>query len=77
MLSHNESLEEMRERMYREHIKFLKQLRRERSSMFALLIAWVIYVCILPFIYSPDLIMLMLGILLLFYGQFLAVMNMD
>ena len=50
---------------------------RKHRSMFALLIAWAIYVCILPFIYSSDLIMLMLGILLLLYGQFLVVMNMD
>ena len=77
MLRHNENLKEMRGRMVRENTKFLKQLRRERYSMFALLIAWAIYMCILPFIYSPDLIMLMLGILLLFYGQFLVVMNMD
>lgn len=63
--------------MDREHTRFLKQLRRERCSMFALLIALAIDICILPFVYSPNLIMLMLGILAFFYGQSILVMVMD
>ena len=77
MLIPHESLQQMRERHERELAAFRKQLRRERWSMFTFLFAWMIYVSVLPFIYSPDLIMLMLGILLIFYGQFIFVMGMD
>ena len=77
MLRRNESLEEFQERLDREHAKFLRKLRRERWSMFALLFAWAIYMCILPFIDSPDLILLMLGIFAIFFGQFIFVMGMD
>ena len=63
--------------MDREHARFLRQLRRERWSLFTFLFAWAVYVCVIPFVYSPDLIMLLLGILALFYGQFLLVMNLD
>ena len=74
---HNESLEEMRERHKRENTKFMKQLRRERRSMFVLLTAWAIYMCILPFTTSPEQILSMLSIVLIFGGQFIYVMGMD
>ena len=69
----DESLEKRLERQRREHDQFMKQLRRERRSLFA----WAIYMCVLPFVHSPDLILLMLGILMIFYGQFIYVMGMD
>ena len=77
MLFHTESLEEMRERHKRELAAFRKTLRRERYSMFVFLAAWLLYILFLPFTSSPDQIMLLLGILLLFYGQFLVVMLLD
>ena len=77
MLIPHESLEQMRERHERELAAFRKQLRRERRSLFTFLFAWMIYVSVLPFVHSPDLILFMLGILLLFYGQFVFVMGMD
>lgn len=72
-----ESHEERLERMDLEHARFLKQLRRERWSFFAFMIAATIYISIVPFIRSPDLIMLLLVILLLFYVQFIVVMDLD
>ena len=77
MLYPDESHEEILERMDHGHARFLKHLRRERWPFFAFLIAWAIYICVIPFVYSPDLIMLLLGFLTLFYGQFLVVMNLD
>ena len=77
MLPLSASLEEMRDRHEREFAAMHKTLRRERWSLFTFLFAWMIYVSILPFVRSPDLIMFMLGILLLFYAQFLVVMLMD
>ena len=77
MYPFDESHDERLERQRREHEKFMKQLRRERYSFFVLLGAWGVYMCVIPFVFSPDRIMLMLGILLLFFGQFLVVMALD
>ena len=63
--------------MDREHARFIKRNRRERWSFFTFMIAATIYISIIPFVDSPDLIMLLLGVLLLFYGQFLVVMELD
>ena len=72
-----ESHEEKLARMDREHARFLKRNRRERWSFFAFMIAATIYISIIPFVYSPDLIMLLLVVLLLFYVQFLVVMELE
>ena len=77
MLHPHESREEMLERMDREHARFLKQLRRERWSMSIMLIAWALYLCILPFTSSPEQIFLLLSIFLVFVAQFIFVMAMD
>ena len=73
----DESHEEILERMDREHTSFMKRYHRERWSFFAFLIAATIYISIIPFVDSPDLIMLLLGVLLLFYVQSLVVMELD
>ena len=73
----DESHEEILERMDRELAEWCRKRRRERWSFFTFLIAATIYISIIPFVYSPDLIMLLLGILLLFYVQFLVVMELD
>ena len=77
MLRHDENQGEMLERLELEHVKRMKQSRREWRSLFALVIAWGIYSCILPFTTSLDQIMLLLSIFLVFVGQFLYVMGMD
>ena len=77
MLRHNECQEEFLERLDREHDKRMKQSRRQWRSLFALVIAWGIYACILPFTTSLEQIMLLFGIFLVFVGQFLYVMGMD
>ena len=73
----NESHEEILERMDREHARFMKQNRRERWSFFIFMIAATTYISIIPFVYSPDLIILLLGVLLLFYVQFLVIFDLD
>ena len=63
--------------MDREHAKFVKRNRRERWSFFTFMIAATIYISIIPFVFSPDLIMLLLVILLPFYLQFVVIMDLD
>ena len=63
--------------MDREHLRFMKKMRRERWSFFAFMIAATLYISIIPFVYSPALIVLLLLILLLFYLQFVVIMDLD
>lgn len=74
MLRHDESPQERQQKWDREFIKFRKQLRRERWSMFTLVGAWAVYIVVLPFTTSPEQIILLLSIFALFYLQFLLVM---
>ena len=69
--------EEKLARMEREHVRFMKKMRRERWSFFAFMIAATISISIIPFVDSPDLIMLLLGILLLCYLQFIVIRDLD
>ena len=73
----SESHKEILARMDRDHARFIKRNRRERWSFFAFMIAATVYISIVPFIRSLDLIMLLLVILLLFYVQFVVIMELD
>lgn len=76
MYPSDESHEERLDRQRREHEKFMKQLRRERYSMFVLLFGWFLYMCIIPFTTTFDQILLLFSIFLLCVCQFFVVMLM-
>lgn len=77
MLRHDESLEEMRERLDREHAMFFKKLCRERRSLVVLLVGFSLHVSFLPHAASLSHILLFTSIFLIFVGQFIYVMGME
>ena len=77
MLRRNESLEQMQERLDREHDKFLKYLRRCRWSLIGFLTVWAFYILALPFTTSPEQMIYLLSLFLIAAGQYFYVIEMN
>ena len=71
----DESLEVIREVYAREVAEYRRKARRERRSFYVFCSAWFVYVGILPFSTSPDQIIPMLVVLLIFYAQYVYFMD--
>ena len=73
MYAWEENHKEYLERLHREHEQFMRSLRRGRYSFFTLLGAWGIYVCVIPFLCTPEHVMIALAVFLLFALQFIVI----
>ncbi len=65
------------ERSDREHARFMKRLRRRNWSLGALLTCFFVYAGLLPLTSSLEEILILLGIFLIFCGQFFYVTGLD
>ena len=72
-----ESREERLERLRREHGHFMRSLHRGRYSFFTLLVAWGIYLCVIPFLRTPDHVLIALSVFLPFALQFIVISLLD
>ena len=77
MLPLSASLEEIHDRHQRELAAMRKTHRREHWSLSVLFSAWLLFFAVIPFTNSPEQVLLVFGIFLLFYAQFVVVMLMD
>ena len=77
MVPLDKSLEVMRERHARELAELEKSYRLKRWSLSGFLTAWALYVLILPFTTSPDQVIVMFSIFVIFLVQFIYVGMLD
>ena len=73
----NESIEEMQERLDREHSKLLKYMRRCNYSLIVFLAVLMFYMIALPFTSSPEQFIYLLSLFLIAAGQYFFVIEMN